>query len=395
MFTNASSTLLQSRRTVLAMFFVNGAVLFNWTTRIPQIKENLELSDGDLGRVLLGIAVGVLFALPLAGGMIARYSSRTVTIFSAFGMMIAFPLLALAPSPILLWLALFLFGAMTSSMDMGMNAQAVEIERRKGRPIMSSFHAAFSLGGFFGALMTNRLTAMGLEPLTHFLIASVFFSFVILYFIRHLVNIDGEVAAGGAVFRLPQRALWALGAIAFCAAIGEGAIADWSAVYLTDIVGTLDSVAALGAASFSLMMTVGRLSGDWLAEKYSPATIVRVGGVIGAVGLALVLIAPSTVTALIGFGAVGAGLSTIIPLAFSAAGNMPGLGSGAGIAGVATIGYSGFLAGPPVIGQIAEFTSLRVALVIVVILIGALFFLADAVQVKAPKADAKPAESVG
>lgn len=385
--TSTSSTLNQSRMAVLAMFFVNGALLFNWTARIPQIKNNLELSDEVLGRVLVGIAVGVLFALPLAGGLIARYSSRSVTIGAGICMIVAFPLLALAHSPILLWFALFIFGATTSTMDMGMNAQAVEIERRKGRPVMSSFHAAFSLGGFFGALMTSQLTALGFDPLPHFLFASGVFLIVILYFMRHLVTVEGEVGAGGTVFRLPQRALWALGVIAFCSAIGEGAMADWSGVYLSDVVGTVGSVAALGAASFSMMMTAGRLTGDWLAEKYSPVTIVRAGGVIGASGLLLGLAFPSTITALIGFGAVGAGLSTVIPLAFSAAGNMPGLGSGTGISGVATIGYSGFLAGPPVIGLIAEYTSLRVALLVVVVLISALVFFADAVRVQDKQVD--------
>lgn len=386
-FASESSTLRQSRMAVLAMFFVNGALLFNWAARIPQIQDHLELSEGALGLVLLGIAVGVLFALPLAGGLIARYSSRIVTIGAALSMIVAFPLLALAPSPILLWVALFIFGATTSSMDMGMNAQAVEIERRKGRPIMSSFHAAFSIGGFVGALMGSGLTALKFEPLPHFLLASSVFLIVNLYFMRHLVNIEGEVESGGAVFRLPQRALWALGVIAFCAAIGEGAMSDWSAVYLEDVVGTRGSIAALGVAAFSMMMTAGRLTGDWLAEKYSPVMIVRAGGVIGASGLLLGLAFPSTITALIGFGAVGAGLSTVIPLAFSAAGNMPGLGSGAGISGVATIGYTGFLAGPPVIGLVAEYTSLRVALLVVVVLISALVFFADAVRVQDKQVD--------
>jgi fucose permease len=176
-----------------------------------------------------------------------------------------------------------------------------------------------------------------------------------------------------------------LGAVAFCSAIGEGAMADWSGVYLRTAVGTSTATAAYGFAAFSLMMTVGRLSGDSLLTRFTPAQLVRFGGGIASAGLLLLLLIPSLETALIGFGAVGAGLSIVVPLAFSVAGKVPGVPPGAGIAGVATIGYAGFLAGPPVIGLVAEISSLRIALVLVLILTGTLLFTAQAMDLGAVK----------
>ncbi len=383
-----------ARLAVLMMFFSNGAVLSSWASRIPQIQDKLGLSEGALGIVLLGLAVGVLTALPLAGGLIVRFSSRSVLLFAGIANVLTLPLLALAPEAILLWFALFLFGATTSTMDIAMNAQAVGVEKNVGKPIMSSFHAAFSIGAFVGALMGSGAVAVGFEPLSHFLIASVIFGGIILSFTRQTIDIDGEIEeSGGAIFRLPVRALWVLGALGFCATIGEGAMADWSAVYMEDIVGTTEQVAPLGFAAFSLTMTGGRLIGDWLTARFSAVTIVRLGGLLSGSGLLVVVILPETIPALIGFAFVGAGLATIVPIVFSAAGNMPNVPSGAGIAGVATIGYAGFLAGPPVIGLIAEATSLQSSLLLVAAFSYGISFLANAVSHHGR--DLEPIEATG
>jgi MFS family permease len=377
---NSPFTINTPRLAVLAAFFVNGAMLGTWVSRIPAVQLRLGMSEGELGLVLLGMAVGVLVALSLAGGLVGRFGSRLVTAGGAVAMCPILVLLSLVTRPLALWLALFAFGAAMSSMDVAMNAQAVVIEQRAKRPLMSSFHASFSIGGLFGALLGAGFTTISGEPLIHFAFAAVLFLVTMLVASRHLLTISGEKSDGGALFRLPPRALWALGAIAFCTAIGEGAMADWSGVYLARTIGTTAAVAALGFAAFSVTMTLGRLLGDRLAMRFDSVRIVRFGGLLTAVGLLVAILTGQPIVVLIGFAAVGAGLANNIPLAFSTAGNYPGISSSAGIAGVATIGYAGFLAGPPVIGIVAEATSLRIALLLVALLAGSLIFTAQAIR---------------
>lgn len=375
-----------ARLGVLLMFFINGALFASWVSRIPQIQAKFALSEGELGLILLGLAVGVLSALSLAGGLIARYGSRMVTVGAGTALCLVLPLLALMPHPVTLWLALFVFGGAMSLMDVAMNAQAVEVERRYARPLMSSFHAAFSIGGFVGAAVGALIVSQNIELLPHFTIAGGLFLALALASSRVLLETErkSKAEASGSVLQLPSRALLPLGAVAFCCALGEGAMADWSGVYLESVVQTSASTAAFGFAVFSLFMTAGRVSGDWLARRISPVMMVRVGSVIATIGMLIAILLPQTSTVLFGFALVGAGLSVIIPLAFSAAGNMPGMESGAGIAGVATIGYAGFLAGPPVIGLIAEATSLQVSLGLIALLIGTIFFTSRAMVAARP-----------
>jgi len=369
-----------ARLAVLAMFFANGAVFANWVARIPQIQAKLALSEGELGLVLLGIAVGTLTALSLAGGLIARYGSRAVTTAGALLMCLLLPPLALMPNAVALWINLFLLGAALSVMDVAMNSQGVEVERSLGKAVMSSFHAAFSIGGFVGAGLGAVMASFTIDPLWHFITATIIFAGLILLAAPKLLpaSTEAKSSQSGPVFQLPPRILWPLGAAAFCAAIGEGSMADWSGVYLKNIVGATAGTAAFGFAAFSITMTLGRLLGDSLTMRFQPALLVQTGGIIAAVGLGFALIQPQVIPALLGFAAVGAGMSIVVPLAFSTAGNMPGLPAGVGIAGVATIGYAGFLAGPPLIGLIAELTSLRVALLVVVALTGSLVITAQA-----------------
>jgi MFS family permease len=377
-----TAKLSPQRLAVLAAFFVNGALIATWVSRIPAIQIKLNLSEGMLGLVLLGMGVGVLAALTLAGGLIGRFGSRSVTIAAAFAMCITLPFIALMPGPAALWVALFLFGAVTSTMDVAMNDQAVLVEQRAGTPLMSSFHAAFSIGALAGALLGAGIAWLSIGPLLHFILAAVLFSLVILLFSSHLLRVKAEPNKSESFFRLPPKVVWPLGAIAFCAAIGEGAMADWSAVYLNQSLNTTAALAALGFAAFSLTMTIGRLLGDRLAATFGPVTLVRIGGLLSAVGLFAAIFTTQPLVVLAGFAAVGAGLANVIPLAFSAAGKFQQLPAGVGIAGVAAIGYAGFLAGPPLIGLVAEITSLRTGLLIVAVLSATLIFSAQAINKK-------------
>lgn len=388
-----TTTLKHARLAVLVAFFINGAALATWVSRIPAIQTKLSLNEGGLGLVLMGLSSGVLVALSLAGGLIARFSSAKMTVAAGIVMSLSLIPLAWTNSPVILWINLFILGAGTSVMDVSMNDQAVLVERQAGRPLMSSFHGTFSIGGLAGALAGAGMAATAFfTPAIHFALAGAVLAAALIYFYRFYIHIQPEKTAGGHVFRLPERALWMLGVIAFCTALAEGSMADWSAVYLNQVLATTTSLAALGYAGFSATMTLGRLLGDRLIAKFQAKTVVRVGGLISTTGFVIAILTKSPAFAIAGFALIGLGVSNTIPVAFSTAGNFPGVSPSAGIAGVATIGYAGFLAGPPVIGIIAEVTSLRLAFILVAVLVASLIFTAQAVSPPTPAAGGLTAE---
>jgi len=385
------SHLTSARLAVLAAFFFNGLILATWVSRIPAVQSKLDMSEGTLGFVLMGISVGVIVALSMAGGLVGRFGSKTMTMAGVIGLCFVMPLPALMPNTAALFAALFIFGAFLSTMDVSMNSQAVVVEGLAGKHLMSSFHAFFSIDGLAGALLGAGFVALGVSILNHFLILALFSLLVMLFFGRFLVQDSGEPEGeGGGIFRLPPHPLWALGAVAFCVAIGEGSMGDWSGVYLAEVIRTTEAFAALGFAAFSATMTLGRLAGDWLVVRFAPVNVVRYGGLLASLGLLTAVFSHNEYVVLLGFAAVGAGVANGIPLAFSAAGKFPGMAAGAGIAGVATIGYAGFLAGLPLIGLVAEATSLRVAFFLAALLVGSFVFSAQAMRQRPVTAVAAP-----
>lgn len=372
-----------SRLAVLGVFFLNGLAVASWFVRIPAVQGELSLSEGLLGLALLGAAVGAMVSMPLAGALTSRFGSRRVVGITA--LLLSFSLIppALAPSLALLIPALMLFGAANGALDVSMNSQAVVVEQRYGRPIMSSFHAAFSFGGLAGAASGGLVAAAGIGPLPHLSAIAVLCALAALVAYRPLLPASADAVGDGApAFARPTRALLGLGVISFCVLLGEGAMADWSAVYLNDTLSTGPGFAAAGYAAFSLAMAFGRLFGDRLAERLGPATLVRACGALAAVGLGLALAAAQPYLALLGFACAGAGFSIVFPAALSAAGRTEGMAAGPALAAVSTAGYTGFLIGPPVIGFAAELLGLGGALYIVVILSAAIVLLAGAVRAK-------------
>ena len=351
-----------SRCAVSALFFVNGAILASWVPYVPMVKQRLGIGDGLLGVVLLFMAIGALGALPFAGTLVGRLGSRTVSVGAGLGLCLSLPLPVLAPTPFLVALALLVFGALNSTLDVAMNAQAVEVEQRRGRALMSSFHAMFSVGGLAGALLSSVIAAAGVRATDHILAAALLGSVAILIARSALIAVAPSPSP---VFVRPTRGLLGLGVLALCALMAEGAIGDWSAVYLMDSRGASQSVAAVGFAAFSLAMAGGRFAGDHVARRLGAACLLRLSGVLATGGLLLALIVKEPVIAIAGFGLVGLGVANLIPVIFSAAGRAYAVAPGHGLAAVATTGYVGFLAGPPAIGLAAEVAGLPAALGIV------------------------------
>ncbi|WP_224367602.1 MFS transporter [Hyalangium versicolor] len=351
---------------VSAIFFINGFAFASWVPHIPTVQARLGLSASQLGLALLGVAVGALVAMPVTGALVARWGSRAVTLVSSllFCPMVALPVRA----PSLVWLSLLLvaFGAINGAMDVAMNAHAVTVERKLGRTIMSSFHGLFSLGGLTGSGAAMLLISLGLSPELHMACAGALGLLVVLASARTLLPPSADEGGSAHTFALPRGPVLWLGLLSFFVLMAEGAMADWSAVYLRNSLNSAAGLAGAGYAVFSLAMSTGRLTGDRLVTALGPERLVRVGAALAAGGLGGALLLHHPVAALIGFGCVGLGLSNLVPVLFSAAGRVRGSSAGVAIAAVSTTGYGGFLVGPPLVGFLADHTSLSGALAMLV-----------------------------
>ena len=358
-----------TRLALFAFFLVNGVGIASWAAHIPDVKRKFGFSDATLGLALLAVAAGSVGALLLGGQLIARWGSRTVIVAGASGFCVVLPLLLLAPTVPLLFLVLPVFGACIGAMEVAINVQAVAVEERYRRPIMSTFHALFSVGGLLGAALAALVLARGVAPGAHLVAVALALGALAALGVPHLLPADAAAPDDSPAFVLPAGPLLGLSLLAFCCLVAEGAMADWSAVYLRDRLGTGPAFAAAGYAAFSMAMAVGRFGGDALRARLRAVPLLRLSGVFAAVGLGVGLLIAQPVAALVGFACVGLGLANIVPVLFTAAGKTPGIAPGMGIAAVASVGYFGFLLGPPLIGFVARATSLTVGLGLVALLI--------------------------
>lgn len=353
---------------IAAMFGLNGALFGLWASRIPAFKATHELSHAGLGALLLLLAGGAICAFPLAGRLADHYGAARVTKTLAIIKITALLALAIAPNVPMLAIALFLFGAIHGGMDVTMNAWGAEVERWAKRPQMSSYHAMWSLGAGLAAGTGFVAISLGATPLVHYALIGL----PVVALLCWLGNIPWTSPTNrdskAPIFSIPKGQLVLVGLLAFGASMGEGAIADWSAVYLVDIGGAPENWAAMGYAIFSVTMVAMRLLGDMITRMTSPEMAARVSGLIAAGGAALTVLLPTPPLILTGFVLMGIGYALIFPLAFSRAANDPHESPGKALAGTATFGYGGMLLGPPVIGFIANATSLRVSFGVLAVL---------------------------
>ncbi|WP_210092602.1 MFS transporter [Ruegeria sp. HKCCSP346] len=367
-------------RAVAAMFILNGALFGIWASRIPAIRDRLELSHEALGYGLLFMAAGAVCSFPITGRLTDRFGAVAITRIIAVLYTGSLILLAMADGLWGLAVFLFVFGAFHGSMDVAMNAWAAEVEQAYDKPVMSSFHAMWSLGAGLGALSGYAAVQMGLTVLVHFLLAGGVV--VGLALASSWVSWTSRQSQGpqSTVFALPSGALILVGIAALCGALGEGAVADWSAIYLRDITGASESVAALGYAVFSVTMVAFRLAGALVITRFGPVVSARFGGICAAFGVFTVVSTATILPVLAGFALMGIGYAVIMPLAFSRAASDPNVPPGQAIASVATLGYGGLLIGPPLIGFLAEVFSLRLAFAVLLPLAVLIVLLAGAMK---------------
>lgn len=352
---------LAAWRAVTAMFILNGALFGIWASRIPAVRDRLELSHEDLGYGLLFMAAGAVCSFPITGRLTDRFGAVALTRVIAVLYTFSLILLALAGDFWALAAFLFVFGAFHGSMDVAMNAWAAEVEQAYEKPLMSSFHAMWSLGAGLGAVSGYVAVQLQMSVLQHFLVAGGLVVALALALSWVQWTSRRATDSQGSVFAFPSGVLILVGFTALCGALGEGAVADWSAIFLRDVTGAAESVAALGYAVFSVAMVVCRLAGGLVIARVGPVAAARGGGLFAAMGVFCVVSAGAAPLALIGFTLMGVGYAVIMPLAFSRAANDPQIPPGQAIASVATLGYGGLLIGPPLIGFLAELLSLRMA----------------------------------
>jgi MFS family permease len=368
------------RIAVSCFFFLAGICFASWASRIPAIQSALHLSNATLGAVLLSLPIGLLTSLPVAGFLVARYGSRIIIMLAAAFYGCTLPLLGFVHSTTGLMVVLFFFGFGGNLMNISMNTQAVGAESFYDKPIMASFHGIWSTAGFSGAAIGTLMVRFGVAPGYHFLCITGLALLILLIFSRSLVTTDPRQDEHRPVFARPDKSLLILGLITFCSMICEGAMFDWSGIYFEHVVKPGRAWVTLGYTAFMSTMATGRFVGDWVALKLGMKRMLQLSGICTASGLLLAVILPYFVSAILGFLLVGAGVSSVVPMIYSAAGKSKSMSPGVAIAAVSTIGYLGFLFGPPFIGFIAQASSLRVSLGLIAVMGTMIALLATRIQ---------------
>ncbi|HEY6777344.1 MAG TPA: MFS transporter [Thermoleophilaceae bacterium] len=369
----------RARVAVTVVFALNGALFASIFSRLPAIQERAGIGDGALGLALLCSMVGLLVAQVGAGALVTRVGSRHLVLVGVLGYAAGLVPVSLSRSFVALAASLALVGLCNGVLDVSMNLHGLTVERGLQRPILSSLHAAFSLGALAGAAVGGIVAGAGVGVVPHLWTAAAFGTAVGLAAVRFLLPPSADAAPEGPLFARPTRALAAIGIFAFCVLLSEGAVNDWVAVYLEDDLGTGEGLAAAGLAVFSLTMGVGRLAGDRLTEALGPVRLARSGAGLAALGMVTALAGTEPAMAIAGFAAMGLGLAAMFPLALRAAATRSAT-PGPAVAAVSAVGYCGFLAGPTSVGGLSELAGLRTALLLVAILCATAAALAPVVR---------------
>jgi len=361
-----TSSRLALRATVGIMFFLAGLCFASWASRIVTVQQTLHLSDAGLGAILFSLPVGLMCSLPFSGWIITIIGSRRLLIIALIFYGLTLIGLSLAQNVVQLIACLVFFGFSSNAVNISVNTQAVAAEVMYERPIMASFHGLWSLAGFTGAGIGTFMIAHRVAPLHHFLFISAFIVVMVVIAARYLQN--DKITVRGPVFVMPDSSLIKLGVIAMCSMICEGAMFDWSVIYFKKVVTAPTALIGAGFTAFMCTMAGGRFIADWFAKQYGLKRILQVSGLLTVTGLLIAVIFPYFYTAMAGFLLVGAGVSSVVPMVYSAAGKSKTMQPGVALAAVSTIGFIGFLFGPPIIGFIAGLATLRASFVFIALM---------------------------
>ncbi|EHD22592.1 MULTISPECIES: MFS transporter [Brenneria] len=354
-------------------FFIAGFAMASWAPLVPFVKNRLAINDASLGMLLLSLGIGSLLAMPFSGWLTGKLGCRTVILLAGALLCLVLPMLTQADRLPLMAIVLLFFGAAIGMIDVSMNIQAVIVEQASGRAMMSGFHGFFSIGGIAGAGGVSALLWLGLSPAAAMLIVVALIVALLSLAQRHLLRAANR-ADSGPLFVIPRGWVMFIGLLCFIMFLAEGAILDWSALFLT-VERSLDGAqAGIGYAAFSVAMALGRLSGDRVVNALGRYAVLTGGSLCAACGLLLAVGIDNAATAILGFVMVGIGASNVVPILFTAAGNQQVMPANLAIASITTVGYAGILAGPTLLGFIAQASSLGVAfgcVALLLLLVGA------------------------
>lgn len=360
---------MSPRLATFVVFLLNGAVFGTWAARVPALAEQIGAEVGSLGLALLGASAGLALTAPLAARICAVYGSRKVLIASSLLSPLLLPVLALSRSPVQFGLILIALGASVAAMDVSMNVAAVVVVRDLQRPLMPQFHAGFSFGGLIGSLGSAAAAQAQWTPMKHFLLAALVGVLVTVLIAKKIPGGVGERHREEVTERtnvLKSPVLWLLASVALCSAIAEGAAADWSALFMVRERGMGDAAGAYAYAGFSITMALARWFGEPIQRTLGPHRLLAAGGGLAATGLALTVTVPFPAAGYLGFGLAGLGLAFSFPVVMDLASETGKRADGSGgereLGLVTTIAYTGFLAGPPIVGGLAHVSSLVVSL---------------------------------
>lgn len=344
-----------ARQAISALFLVNGMLLGSWAPKLPVLMQRLQISESTAGLLVLVLGLGSVTMMPVCGAITARHGSARAVRLAAVLAAPTILLLSLMPNLWSVAVAIYLFGGFIGGMDVAMNANAVVVERARKRAIMSSCHGFWSVGAFVGASLGGILLSV-LGEVGHAVLVTLLVAGVLVLILPRVMD-DPNVGAHAErlPLRLPRSPLpYLIGMLALCSMIPEGAIIDWAAVYLRRDLGSSVWLSGFGFGACAGTMALMRFLGDSIRQRLGATRTLQMGAVVGALGLAMAALAPSPALAILGFGLTGLGISNLVPIAFSAAGNLPGMAPGISMSVVTTLGYSGILVAPGVIGFVAE-----------------------------------------
>lgn len=358
---DAKVSYLNRIRWAVSMFYFGMGLCFaTWASRIPDIKTALHLSEGDLGSILFALPLGQLVIMPFSGKLVTRFGSHRILIFALLLYVFSMTNLGLAVAAWQLSLGLFVFGIFGNLSNIAVNTQGVYTEVLFKKTIMSSFHGMWSFAGFMGALVGLGMLAFKLTPYIHFLIVGGIVFLMMAFNYKFLIKAKETIKSEKKkLFSKPDSALIWLGIIGFCCMASEGVMFDWSGVYFKDVIKAPGPLVILGYTSFMIMMAGGRFLGDGLIRKFGRKTVLQISGIMISAGLFTAVFFPFVIPATIAFMFVGLGVSTIVPTVYSVAGKTPNVSPSVALTTVSSVSFLGFLMGPPIIGYIAELSSLR------------------------------------
>jgi len=358
-------------------FFFLGFLFSSWASRIPDIKDRYDLNDAELGSLLFMLPLGALCSLPLSGWMIARAGSKNMSLATLLLYVMALFAIPLVKTIGLLSVVLFCFGFLGNLGNISLNAQGIAIQHHIQKSILSSLHAMWSVGAFTAAAFSDWMMEEERTMESQYMIILLVTATIILGLFAVLIKDPAISGEKQKVFAIPNRALLFLGLICFCVAMSEGAMADWSSLYYRQIINQPHVVSAMGYTAFALFMSIGRFLGDPLIERWGYKTVLKGNGMLIAVGMVLSLSTSIPSLVIIGFALVGLGVSSVFPVVYILATKEKSMMPSAALAAVSSVGFVGFLVGPPIIGFIAQLIGLRLALTVVVLLGALIFFMAS------------------